>query len=180
MAHHINGGCKNFIILAPHKNITPMYEIGVSHDKYGGSALVVSNASCTTNCLAPLAKVIHDKMGILEGLMTSDAVTACQLKVDGPSRCGKGWRAGRIAGANIIPGSTGATKAVLPGLNGKLMGMTFHVPARRFCLGQASSIFDANAYIALNDNFVKLVSGYDSEWGYSNRVGIASHMEAVD
>uniref|UniRef100_A0A4W5LZC1 Glyceraldehyde 3-phosphate dehydrogenase NAD(P) binding domain-containing protein n=1 Tax=Hucho hucho TaxID=62062 RepID=A0A4W5LZC1_9TELE len=129
---HIGGGCKKVVISAPPKDGTPMYVMGVNHDKYDGSAHVVSNASCTTNCLAPLAKVIHDNFGIVEGLMTTvHAVTANQLTVDGPSRGGKDWRAGRGAGANVIPASTGAAKAVgkvLPELNGKLTGMAFRVP----------------------------------------------------
>ncbi|OQR90324.1 triosephosphate isomerase/glyceraldehyde-3-phosphate dehydrogenase, partial [Thraustotheca clavata] len=129
---HLGGGCKKVVISAPPKDSTPMYVMGVNHDKYDGSAHVVSNASCTTNCLAPLAKVIHDNFGIVEGLMTTvHAVTANQLTVDGPSRGGKDWRAGRGAGANVIPASTGAAKAVgkvLPELNGKLTGMAFRVP----------------------------------------------------
>ncbi|EQC30707.1 glyceraldehyde 3-phosphate dehydrogenase [Saprolegnia diclina VS20] len=208
-----------------------MYVMGVNHDKYDGSAHVVSNASCTTNCLAPLAKVIHDHFGIIEGLMTTvHAVTANQLTVDGPSRGGKDWRAGRGAGANVIPASTGAAKAVgkvLPELNGKLTGMAFRVPvpdvsvvdltvrlergaslaaikaavkaasegpmagilgytedevvSQDFVSDKRSSIFDANACIALNDNFVKLVSWYDNEWGYSNRlVDLVLHMATID
>ncbi|EQC33224.1 glyceraldehyde-3-phosphate dehydrogenase [Saprolegnia diclina VS20] len=228
---HIGGGCKKVVISAPPKDGTPMYVMGVNHDKYDGSAHVVSNASCTTNCLAPLAKVIHDNFGIVEGLMTTvHAVTANQLTVDGPSRGGKDWRAGRGAGANVIPASTGAAKAVgkvLPELNGKLTGMAFRVPvpdvsvvdltvrlergaslaaikaavkeasegsmagilgytedevvSQDFVSDKRSSIFDANACIALNDNFVKLVSWYDNEWGYSNRlVDLVLHMASVD
>lgn len=228
---HIEGGAKKVIISAPPKDSTPMYVIGVNHKKYDGSANVVSNASCTTNCLAPLAKVINDKFGIVEGLMTTvHATTATQLTVDGPSRGGKDWRAGRGAGQNIIPASTGAAKAVgkvLPELNGKLTGMAFRVPtpdvsvvdltvrlekpanyatikaaikaasegelkgvlgytedevvSTDFLHDARSSIFDANAGISLNDNFVKLVSWYDNEWGYSNRlVDLAIHMASVD
>ncbi|TMW57100.1 hypothetical protein Poli38472_003025 [Pythium oligandrum] len=228
---HVQGGCKKVIISAPPKDSTPMYVMGVNHDKYDGSADVVSNASCTTNCLAPLAKVINDKFGIVEGLMTTvHATTATQLTVDGPSRGGKDWRAGRGAGQNIIPASTGAAKAVgkvLPELNGKLTGMAFRVPtpdvsvvdltcriekpatydqikaaikaasegelknilgytedevvSTDFLHDARSSIFDANAGISLNDNFVKLVSWYDNEWGYSNRlVELALHMATVD
>ncbi|OQR84559.1 triosephosphate isomerase/glyceraldehyde-3-phosphate dehydrogenase [Achlya hypogyna] len=230
-SQHINGGCKKVVISAPPKDSTPMYVMGVNHEKYDGSAHVVSNASCTTNCLAPLAKVIHDNFGIIEGLMTTvHAVTANQLTVDGPSRGGKDWRAGRGAGANVIPASTGAAKAVgkvLPELNGKLTGMAFRVPvpdvsvvdltvrlergatmaaikaavkeasegamagilgytedevvSQDFVSDKRSSIFDANACIALNDNFVKLVSWYDNEWGYSNRlVDLVLHMATVD
>nr|AAF44719.1 glyceraldehyde-3-phosphate dehydrogenase [Achlya bisexualis] len=228
---HLQGGCKKVVISAPPKDSTPMYVMGVNHDKYDGSAHVVSNASCTTNCLAPLAKVIHDNFGIVEGLMTTvHAVTANQLTVDGPSRGGKDWRAGRGAGANVIPASTGAAKAVgkvLPELNGKLTGMAFRVPvpdvsvvdltvrlekgasldtikaavkeasegsmagilgytedevvSQDFVSDKRSSIFDANACIALNDNFVKLVSWYDNEWGYSNRlVDLVVHMATID
>merc|ERR1711904_300884 len=188
---------------------------------------VVSNASCTTNCLAPIAKVLNDNFGIKEGLMTTvHAMTATQLTVDGPSRGGKDWRGGRCASQNIIPSSTGAAKAVgkcLPELNGKLTGMAFRVPtadvsvvdltvrlekpakyedivaavkeaadgpmkgvldytdeevvSTDFVSCKASSIFDVKAGIALNDNFVKLVSWYDNEWGYSNRlVGLAIYM----
>ncbi|DAZ98255.1 TPA: hypothetical protein N0F65_008940 [Lagenidium giganteum] len=198
------------------EDATPMYVMGVNHKEYNGSANVVSNASCTTNCLAPLAKVVHDNFGIVEGLMTTvHAFTANQLPVDGPSKGGKDWRAGRGCGQNIIPAST-----VLPALNGKLTGMAFRVPTPdvsvvdltcrlekpasmaqikaaikaasegelKDILGytedevdKRSSIFDANACIALNDNFVKLVSWYDNEWGYSNRlVDLVLHMATVD
>lgn len=228
---HIAGGAKKVIISAPPKDATPMYVMGVNHLKYDGSAHIVSNASCTTNCLAPLAKVINDNFTIVEGLMTTvHATTATQLTVDGPSRGGKDWRAGRGAGQNIIPASTGAAKAVgkvLPELNGKLTGMAFRVPTPDVSvvdltcriekpatyaqikaaikkasegelkgilgytedevvsndfLGDArSSIFDANAGISLNDNFVKLVSWYDNEWGYSNRlVDLVLHMATID
>jgi len=191
----------------------------------------VSNASCTTNCLAPLAKVLNDKFGIEEGLMTTiHAVTMNQLTVDGPSKGGKDWRAGRAAGANIIPSSTGAAKAVgkvIPELNGKLTGMAFRVPvtnvsvvdltarlkkeatyeqicaevklasetylkgvlgytedavvSQDFVSCPLSSIFDADAGIQLSPKFVKVVSWYDNEWGYSNRlVDLAHHMANVD
>ncbi|CAK4082940.1 unnamed protein product [Aphanomyces euteiches] len=228
---HIQGGAKKVVISAPPKDNTPMFVVGVNHLKYDGSANVVSNASCTTNCLAPLAKVVNDKFGIVEGLMTTvHATTANQLTVDGPSKGGKDWRAGRGASANIIPASTGAAKAVgkvLPELNGKLTGMAFRVPvpdvsvvdltvrlekpaslaeikaaiksasenelkdilgyteddvvSQDFVSDKRSSIFDANACISLNDNFVKLISWYDNEWGYSNRlVDLIVHMSTVD
>merc|ERR1711907_603233 len=216
---HCGGGAKKVIISAPPKDNTPMYVMGVNNTKYTGGDTVVSNASCTTNCLAPLAKVVHEKFGLVEGLMTTvHAMTATQLTVDGPSRGGKDWRGGRCAGNNIIPSSTGAAKAVgkvIPALNGKLTGMAFRVPtpdvsvvdltvrlekgatydeikaamqeaselnptiigyteeqlvSTDFIGDSRSSIFDAKAGISLNDNFVKLVSWYDNEWGYSNRV----------
>merc|ERR1711988_2077381 len=129
---HCGGGCKKVIISAPPKDAVPMYVMGVNNTKYTGSDTVVSNASCTTNCLAPLAKVVHAKFNIVEGLMTTvHAMTATQLTVDGPSRGGKDWRGGRCASANIIPSATGAAKAVgkvIPELNGKLTGMAFRVP----------------------------------------------------
>merc|ERR1712150_317493 len=129
---HLGGGAKKVIISAPPKDAVPIYVIGVNHQNYQASDTVVSNASCTTNCLAPLTKVIHDNFGIVEGLMTTvHAMTATQLTVDGPSRGGKDWRGGRCASQNIIPSSTGAAKAVgkcLPVLNGKLTGMAFRVP----------------------------------------------------
>merc|ERR1712046_181257 len=225
------GGCKKVIISAPPKDNTPMYVMGVNNTKYTGADTVVSNASCTTNCLAPLTKVVHDKFGIVEGLMTTvHAMTATQLTVDGPSRGGKDWRGGRCASQNIIPSSTGAAKAVgrcLPALNGKLTGMAFRVPtpdvsvvdltcrlekgakyddivakvkeaaagpmkgvldwtdeevvSSDFYSCKASSIFDIKAGIALSDNFVKLVSWYDNEWGYSNRlVDLAVYMSKQD
>merc|ERR1712054_58495 len=183
----------------------------------GANDTAVSNASCTTNCLAPLAKVLHDNFGIKEGLMTTvHAMTATQLTVDGPSRGGKDWRGGRCASQNIIPSSTGAAKAVgkvCPQLDGKLTGMAFRVPtpakyadivnaikesaatdmagfldwtedevvSTDFVSCKISSVFDVRAGIALNDNFVKLVSWYDNEWGYSNRViDLALHMAKVD
>merc|ERR1711943_31870 len=214
------GGCKKVIISAPPKDAVPMFVMGVNHTSYTKDLTVVSNASCTTNCLAPLAKVVNDSFGMGEGLMTTvHAMTATQLTVDGPSRGGKDWRGGRCASQNIIPSSTGAAKAMgkcLPALNGKLTGMAFRVPtpdvsvvdltcrlekgakydeivaaikehaagdmqgvldwtneevvSTDFTTCKASSIFDVNAGIALNDNFVKLVSWYDSEWGYSNRL----------
>lgn len=130
---HIAGGAKKVVISAPAKDsATPMFVMGVNHETYNPKTAIVSNASCTTNCLAPLAKVVDDNFGIVEGLMTTvHATTANQLTVDGPSKGGKDWRAGRCAGANIIPASTGAAKAVgkvIPGLNGKLTGMAFRVP----------------------------------------------------
>ncbi|PLW57631.1 hypothetical protein PCANC_01104 [Puccinia coronata f. sp. avenae] len=214
---HLQGGAKKVIISAPSAD-APMYVVGVNLDSYDPKETVVSNASCTTNCLAPLAKVIHDKYGIVEGLMTTvHATTATQKTVDGPS--GKDWRGGRGAQANIIPSSTGAAKAVgkvIPALNGKLTGMAFRVPtadvsvvdltvriekgasyeeikatikaasegplkgilgytdedlvSTDFIGDSHSSIFDAKAGISLNPNFVKLVSWYDNEWGYSRRV----------
>lgn len=128
---HIKGGAKKVIISAPPKDETPMFVMGVNHDKYDPKLTVISNASCTTNCLAPLAKVIHEKFGIVEGLMTTvHATTANQLTVDGPSKGGKDWRAGRCASSNIIPATTGAAKAVakvIPDLKGKLTGMSFRV-----------------------------------------------------
>ncbi|CAI7774039.1 unnamed protein product [Closterium sp. NIES-53] len=216
-AAHITGGAKRVVISAPSAD-APMYVMGVNHTEYTADQNIISNASCTTNCLAPLAKVINDKFGIVEGLMTTvHAVTATQKTVDGPSN--KDWRGGRGAGFNIIPSGTGAAKAVgkvLPALNGKLTGMAFRVPtcdvsvvdltvrlekgasydeikavlkaesegslkgilgyvdedlvSADFIGDMRSSIFDAKAGIALNNNFVKLVSWYDNEWGYSNRV----------
>merc|ERR1712051_1146421 len=229
---HIGGGAKKVIISAPPKDAVPIYVIGVNHKEYKSSDTVVSNASCTTNCLAPLTKVINDKFGIVEGLMTTvHAMTATQLTVDGASRGGKDWRGGRCASQNIIPSSTGAAKAVgkvLPSLNGKLTGMAFRVPtpdvsvvdltcrlekgakyddivaeikaaaasddmkgaldwtedevvSTDFTSCKSSSIFDVKAGIALSDNFVKLVSWYDNEWGYSNRmVDLALYMKSID
>ena len=214
---HIKAGAKRVVMSAPSKDDTPMFVMGVNNDTYAGQA-IVSNASCTTNCLAPLAKVINDKFGIVEGLMTTvHATTATQKTVDGPSM--KDWRGGRAAAGNIIPSSTGAAKAVgkvIPALNGKLTGMAFRVPtldvsvvdltarlekaatyeeikaaikaasenemkgilgytedevvSSDFISDARTSIFDAGAGISLNGNFVKLVSWYDNEWGYSNKV----------
>jgi glyceraldehyde 3-phosphate dehydrogenase len=214
---HFKGGAKKVIISAPSAD-APMFVMGVNEGSYDKAMTVISNASCTTNCLAPLAKVINDEFGILEGLMTTvHATTATQKTVDGPS--GKLWRDGRGAGQNIIPASTGAAKAVgkvIPSLNGKLTGMAFRVPtpdvsvvdltcrlskptsydnikavikaaaegpmkgilgytdeqvvSNDFIGDSHSSIFDANAGIQLNDTFVKLVSWYDNEYGYSCRV----------
>ena len=213
---HLDAGAKKVIMSAPSKDDTPMFVYGVNSDGYAGQA-IVSNASCTTNCLAPLAKVLNDKWGIKRGLMTTvHAATATQKTVDGPSN--KDWRGGRGILENIIPSSTGAAKAVgkvLPVLNGKLTGMSFRVPtsdvsvvdltvelekpasyaeicaemkaqsqgALKGILGYTedkvvatdfrgdarTSIFDAEAGIALDDSFVKLVSWYDNEWGYSNK-----------
>ena len=213
---HIDAGAKKVILSAPSKDDTPMFVYGVNNDKYNGEA-IISNASCTTNCLAPIAKVINDKWGIKRGLMTTvHAATATQKTVDGPSN--KDWRGGRGILENIIPSSTGAAKAVgvvLPELNGKLTGMSFRVPtsdvsvvdltvelekeatydeictemkaqsegALKGVLGYTedkvvatdfrgetrTSVFDAEAGIALDKTFVKLVSWYDNEWGYSNK-----------
>merc|ERR1712137_1532899 len=225
---HLKGGAKKVIISAPSAD-APMFVMSVNHTKYTKDINVLSNASCTTNCLAPLAKIVHEEFGIVEGLMTTvHATTATQKTVDGPS--GKDWRGGRGAGQNIIPASTGAAKAVgkvLPALNGKLTGMAFRVPtpdvsvvdltcrlekpakydeivqaikeaaagpmkgildwtdeevvSTDFTSCKSSSIFDIGAGIALTDTFVKLVSWYDNEWGYSNRlVDLAIHMKKVD
>lgn len=215
---HLDAGAKYVVMSAPSKDATPMFVVGVNDDKYEKGTKIVSNASCTTNCLAPLAKVIHDHFGITDGLMTTvHATTATQKTVDGPSM--KDWRGGRAAAGNIIPSTTGAAKAVgkvIPSLNGKLTGMSFRVPTldvsvvdltvnlakpatyEEICavikkasenelkgvlgytedavvssdfLGDTrSSIFDKAAGIALTDSFVKLVSWYDNEIGYSNRV----------
>jgi len=214
---HIQAGAKKVVLTGPSKDDTPMFVMGVNHTAYAGQD-IVSNASCTTNCLAPLAKVINDKFGIVEALMTTvHATTATQKTVDGPSH--KDWRGGRGASQNIIPSSTGAAKAVgkvIPELNGKLTGMAFRVPTpnvsvvdltarlakpasyKEICdaikaasegelkgiLGytedevvstdfngeKLTSVFDAKAGIALSDTFVKLVSWYDNETGYSNKV----------
>lgn len=226
-AAHLKAGAKKVVISAPSKD-APMFVVGVNEHQYKSDLNIVSNASCTTNCLAPLAKVINDKFGIVEGLMTTvHSITATQKTVDGPSN--KDWRGGRGAGFNIIPSSTGAAKAVgkvLPALNGKLTGMSFRVPtpdvsvvdltvrlekaatygeikaaikeesegklkgilgyteddvvSTDFIGDSRSSIFDAKAGIALNDNFVKLVSWYDNEWGYSSRViDLIVHMAST-
>ena len=214
---HIAAGAKKVVMTGPSKDATPMFVMGVNHKNYAGQE-IVSNASCTTNCLAPLAKVLNDNFGIVEALMTTvHATTATQKTVDGPSM--KDWRGGRGASQNIIPSSTGAAKAVgkvIPELNGKLTGMAFRVPTpnvsvvdltarlakpatyQQICdvlkaasegemkgvLGYTdeavvstdfngevcTSVFDADAGISLNDNFVKLVSWYDNETGYSNKV----------
>jgi glyceraldehyde 3-phosphate dehydrogenase len=227
---HITAGAKKVVISAPAKDKeTPTFVCGVNLDKYTKDMKVVSNASCTTNCLAPLAKVINDKFGIVEGLMTTvHSTTATQKTVDGPSK--KDWRGGRAAANNIIPSSTGAAKAcalVIPDLKGKLTGMSFRVPtldvsvvdltcrlavettyddikaaikeasetslkgilgyteddvvSTDFISDPRTSIFDAKAGIMLNSHFVKLVSWYDNEWGYSNKVlDLISHMAKVD
>ena len=214
---HIDAGAKYVVMSAPSKDDTPMFVCGVNTDTYAGQT-IVSNASCTTNCLAPIAKVINDKFGMVEGLMTTvHATTATQKTVDGPSV--KDWRGGRAASGNIIPSSTGAAKAVgkvIPELNGKLTGMSFRVPtldvsvvdltctlakeatyaeicaamkeasegelkgilgytedavvSSDFIDDARTSIFDAEAGIQLTPKFVKLVSWYDNEWGYSNKV----------
>ena len=227
-AKHIAAGAKKVVMSAPSKDDTPMFVMGVNHTAYKSNIDIVSNASCTTNCLAPLAKVLHDKFGIVEGLMTTvHATTATQKTVDGPSM--KDWRGGRGAAQNIIPSSTGAAKAVgkvIPELNGKLTGMSFRVPtpdvsvvdltvrlekgttyeeikkvmkdaangdmkgimgytedavvSTDFVGDSRSSIFDADAGIMLNSNFVKVVSWYDNEWGYSCRVvDLLLHMASV-
>ncbi len=225
---HLKGGAKKVVISAPSAD-APMFVMGVNQEKYTKDMVVISNASCTTNCLAPLAKVINDNFGIIEGLMTTvHATTATQKTVDGPSK--KDWRGGRAAAANIIPSSTGAAKAVgkvIPELNGKLTGMAFRVPtinvsvvdltvrlekaasyeeikrvikeasegsmkgilgytedavvSTDFIHDPRTSIFDASAGIALNDNFVKLVTWYDNEWGYSNKlVDLVAYAASVD
>ena len=225
---YLAGGAKKVIFSAPAKDDTPTFVMGVNHKEYKNTMDIVSNASCTTNCLAPLAKVIHDKYGIAEGLMsTIHATTATQKTVDGPSN--KDWRGGRAAAANIIPSSTGAAKAVglvIPSLKGKLTGMSFRVPtvnvsvvdltvrlekaasyadikatvkaaaegelkgilgytedkvvSTDFIGEYCTSVFDADAGIALSDNFVKLVAWYDNEWGYSCKlVDLARYMDSV-
>ncbi|KAJ5524063.1 glyceraldehyde-3-phosphate dehydrogenase [Penicillium frequentans] len=225
---HLKGGAKKVVISAPSGD-APMFVMGVNNSEYTKDVNVLSNASCTTNCLAPLAKVINDKFGLVEGLMTTiHSYTATQKTVDGPSA--KDWRGGRTAAQNIIPSSTGAAKAVgkvIPALNGKLTGMSMRVPTANVSvvdltcriekaatyeeikavvkaasenelkgiLGYTeddivstdlngddhSSIFDAKAGIALNSNFIKLVSWYDNEWGYSHRVvDLISYIAKVD
>jgi glyceraldehyde-3-phosphate dehydrogenase, type I len=214
---HIKAGAKRVIMSAPSKDDTPMFVYGVNQDKYAGQQ-IISNASCTTNCLAPIAKVLNDNFGIADGLMTTvHATTATQKTVDGPSM--KDWRGGRAAAGNIIPSSTGAAKAVgkvIPELNGKLTGMSFRVPtldvsvvdltvnlvkpttydeickvmknasenelkgilgytedavvSSDFLTDPRTSIFDAKAGIQLTPTFVKVVSWYDNEWGYSNKI----------
>jgi len=226
---HIDAGAKKVIMSAPSKDDTPMFVMGVNNKKYTTDMNFVSNASCTTNCLAPIAKVLHDNFGIIEALMTTvHATTATQKTVDAPST--KDWRGGRGAGQNIIPSSTGAAKAVgkvIPELNGKLTGMAFRVPtpdvsvvdltcrfekpapykaicaamkaasegelkgilgytedqvvSTDFVTDPRTSIFDAGAGIGLNDHFAKVVSWYDNEWGYSNKVvDLVEYMFSVD
>jgi glyceraldehyde 3-phosphate dehydrogenase len=224
---HINAGAGRVVMSAPSKDATPIFVMGVNHTTYAGQD-IVSNASCTTNCLAPIAKVVHDNFGIVNGLMTTvHATTATQKTVDGPSV--KDWRGGRGAAQNIIPSSTGAAKAVgrvIPELNGKLTGMAFRVPtpdvsvvdltvnlakpasydqikaamkaaaegpmagvlgytedevvSTDFLGESCTSVFDANAGIALTDTFVKLVAWYDNEWGYSCKcIDLMRHMASV-
>merc|ERR1740121_3213237 len=148
-ATHLKGGCKKVIISAPPKDSVPMFVMGVNHESYTKDLDVVSNASCTTNCLAPLAKVINDNFGIVEGLMTTvHAMTATQLTVDGPSRGGKDWRGGRAGCYNIIPSSTGAAKAVgkvIPALNGKLTGMAFRVPTSNVSVVDLTAVISKGA-----------------------------------
>ncbi len=226
---HIKAGAKKVVMSAPSKDDTPMFVMGVNNDTYTSDMQFVSNASCTTNCLAPIAKVLHDNFGITDGLMTTvHSTTATQKTVDGPSV--KDWRGGRAASGNIIPSSTGAAKAVgkvIPSLNGKLTGMSMRVPtldvsvvdltvnlakpakydeicaamkkasenelkgilgytdedvvSSDFLGDSRTSIFDAKAGIALTDTFVKVVSWYDNEWGYSNKVvDLIEHMYSVD
>ena len=226
---HIDAGAKYVVMSAPSKDDTPMFVCGVNTNTYQKGTQFVSNASCTTNCLAPIAKVLNDAFGIKDGLMTTvHATTATQKTVDGPSV--KDWRGGRAAAGNIIPSSTGAAKAVgkvIPELNGKLTGMAFRVPtldvsvvdltvnlakpatyeaicqemkkasegelkgilgytedavvSSDFLTDSRTSIFDAKAGIQLTDTFVKVVSWYDNEWGYSNKVlDLVAHMAKVN
>lgn len=226
---HINAGAKYVVMSAPSKDDTPMFVCGVNEKSYVKGTQFVSNASCTTNCLAPIAKVLNDKFGILDGLMTTvHSTTATQKTVDGPSM--KDWRGGRAASGNIIPSSTGAAKAVgkvIPALNGKLTGMSMRVPtldvsvvdltvnlakpakydeicaamkeasegelkgilgytedavvSSDFLGDPRTSIFDAKAGIALTDTFVKVVSWYDNEIGYSNKVlDLIAYMKKVN
>jgi len=226
---HIQAGAKKVIMSAPSKDDTPMFVMGVNHETYTPDMEFISNASCTTNCLALIAKVLHDHWGIIEGLMTTcHAVTATQKTVDGPSA--KDWRGGRGGFSNIIPSSTGAAKAVgkvIPELNGKLTGMSLRVPVSNvsvvdltcrlekpasyddikaamkeaaegplkgilgytedqvvstdFLGDKRTSIFDAGAGIALNDHFVKVISWYDNEWGYSSKVvDLIQYIHNVD
>ncbi len=225
---HLEAGARKVVMSAPAKDDTPTFVMGVNHKKLTAAQNIVSNASCTTNCLAPITKVLMDNFGIVEGLMTTvHATTATQRTVDGPSH--KDWRGGRGASQNIIPSSTGAAKAVglvIPEIKGKLTGMAFRVPVpdvsvvdltvrleksasyeqikkamkdasegelkgilgytedavvSQDFLGDArTSIFDAEAGIALNDNFVKVISWYDNEWGYSNKlVDLLQHMSTL-
>ena len=199
---HIQAGAKYVVMSAPSKDDTPMFVCGVNENTYVKGTQFVSNASCTTNCLAPIAKVLNDNWGITDGLMTTvHSTTATQKTVDGPSM--KDWRGGRAASGNIIPSSTGAAKAVgkvIPSLNGKLTGMSMRVPTldvsvvdltvnlakpakyEEICAAmKAASIFDAKAGIALTDTFVKVVSWYDNEIGYSNKVlDLIAHMAKVN
>ena len=226
---HINAGAKKVIFTGPSKDSTPMFVMGVNHSKYTKDMTFVSNASCTTNCLAPIAKVLNDSFGIKDGLMTTvHSATNTQMVVDAPSK--KDWRGGRAASGNIIPSSTGAAKAVgvvMPELKGKLTGMSMRVPTLNvsvvdltvnlekpasyadicaamkkasegelkgvlgytedmvvssdFIGDRRTSIFDAKAGIALTDTFVKVVSWYDNEWAYSNKVlDLVAHMNKVD
>lgn len=226
---HLSAGAKKVVMSAPSKDDTPMFVVGVNQDKYTSDMNFVSNASCTTNCLAPIAKVLNDRFGIKDGLMTTvHSVTATQKTVDGPSV--KDWRGGRAATGNIIPSSTGAAKAVgkvIPELSGKLTGMSMRVPTldvsvvdltvnleksatyEEICQAMKSasegelkgilgytdeavvssdflgdprtSIFDAKAGIALTDTFVKVVSWYDNEIGYSHKIlDLIEHMYRVD
>lgn len=216
---HLKAGAKKVVLSAPSKDHTPMFVMGVNHTELSSDQKIFSNASCTTNCLAPISKVLHDNFGIVEGLMTTvHATTATQKTVDGPSK--KDWRGGRAALHNIIPSSTGAAKAVgkvIPDLNGKLTGMSFRIPtmdvsvvdltvrldksttyeevcaamkaasesgpmkgilgyteelvvSQDFVGDTRTSIFDAKAGIALNDNFIKVVSWYDNEMGYATKI----------
>ena len=224
---HINGGCKKVVISAPSSDV-PMFVMGVNHNNVNGNDLVVSNASCTTNCLAPIAKVLNDNFLIEEGLMTTvHAVTATQFTVDGPSK--KDYRGGRSSLLNIIPSSTGAAKAVtkvIPSLEGKLTGMAFRIPtanvsvvdltvrlkkdtsyeeikkvmlqasknelkgilgycdepvvSQDFIGDKRTSIFDASAGMELNSNFFKIISWYDNECGYSNKLlDLAKHIHTI-
>ena len=225
---HLKAGAKRVVLSAPSKDDTPMFVMGVNHKSYTRDIDIVSNASCTTNCLAPLAKVLHDKFGIVEGLMTTvHSTTATQRTVDGPSM--KDWRGGRAASANIMPSSTGAAKSVtkvIRSLKGKFTGMAFRVPTlnvsvvdltcrleksttyEEICAAMKAasegelkgilgytedkvvssdfigdpraSIFDAEAGIMLNPNFVKVISWYDNEWGYSTKVvELIEYMDTV-
>ena len=192
-AGHIAAGAKHVVMSAPSKDDTPMFVMGVNQDTYTSDMQFVSNASCTTNCLAPIATVLHDNFGIADGLMTTvHSTTATQKTVDGVSL--KDWRGGRAASGNIIPSSTGAAKAVgkvIPSLNGKLTGMSMRVPtlddtdeavvSSDFLGNTHTSIFDAKAGIALTDTFVKVVSWYDNEIGYSDKIlCLIEHMYSVD
>lgn len=229
-AKHLGGGAKKVIISAPPKDDTPLFVYGVNHNDYKANLNVVSNASCTTNCLAPLAKVIHDTFTITEGLMTTvHAATASQAVVDSAVKKNQSYRGGRATGANIVPYSTGAAKAlgkVITSLKGKVTGMSFRVPTinvsvvdftfktekatsyadiaaaikkasegeLKGILGYTeeeivstdilhdphSSVFDKDAGLSLNSNFHKVVSWYDNEWGYSNRmIDLAKHIHKV-